>query len=54
MQAAPKILLKKAKYVIPKFHLHNHGLYATFDSVSISFGIQHSLTLKTLSAGGHT
>ena len=26
MQAAPKILLKKAKYVIPKFHLHNHGL----------------------------
>ena len=26
MQVALKILLKKVKYVIPKFHLHNHGL----------------------------
>ena len=26
MQATPRILLKKVKYVIPKFHLHNHGL----------------------------
>lgn len=26
MQVAPKALLKKVKYVIPKFHLHNHGL----------------------------
>ena len=26
MQAAPKILLKKVKYIILKFHLHNHGL----------------------------
>lgn len=26
MQVAPNGLLRKVKYVIPKFHLHNHGL----------------------------
>lgn len=26
MQVAPRVLFKKAKYAIPKFHLHNHSL----------------------------
>ena len=45
MQVSPRALLKKAKYVIPKFHLHNHGLncHLNFNLNFIRYSAQSDL-----------
>jgi len=43
--------IHKAKFVLPKFHIYNHGFHANCYSLSIIFITQHRWTAKIQNAG---